>query len=73
MRAQDGKVGGGPEWESNERDMLIEGAILAVGRNLVLGKFLEILINFFYFMHIGIFPGAHGGQKRVSGLPELQL
>ena len=27
------------ERESNERDILIEGAIMGLGRNLVLGKF----------------------------------
>ena len=31
--------------ESNERDILIEGAILRLERNLVLGKFPEIHKN----------------------------
>ena len=34
-----GQIGGGMEWESNESDILIEGAIIGLGRNLVLGKF----------------------------------
>ena len=35
----DGQVGRRMERESNERDILIEGAIMGLGRNLVLGKF----------------------------------
>ena len=37
IRELDG-VGGGTEKESNERDILIEGAIMGLGRNLVPGK-----------------------------------
>lgn len=33
MRELDGRVGGGMEWESSERDTLMKG----LGRNLVLG------------------------------------
>ena len=39
MREEDGKVGEALEWESNERDILIEEAITGLGRILVLGKF----------------------------------
>ena len=45
MKALDGGVGGGTERESNERDILIEGAIVGLGRNQVLGKFPEIYKN----------------------------
>ena len=38
MKGLDGLVGRGMERERNERDILIEGAILWLGRNLVLGK-----------------------------------
>ena len=38
-RDQVGPVGAGMERESNERDILIEGAIMGLERNLVLGKF----------------------------------
>lgn len=38
-RERDGLVGGGKERESNDRDILIEGAIVEFGRNLVQGKF----------------------------------
>ena len=41
-REQDSPVTGGTKWESNERDILIEGAIMGLGRNLVLGKFSGI-------------------------------
>ena len=40
MRVQDARVGEGAKWESNERDLLIEEAIMGLGRNLV----LEILM-----------------------------
>ena len=38
MRDGDGQAGRGMERESNERDTLIEGAIMQLERNLVLGK-----------------------------------
>ena len=41
-REQGGRVMGGTEWDSNERDMWIEEAIMGLGRNLVLGKFPRI-------------------------------
>lgn len=34
-------VGGDMEWESNERNTLVEGFIMGLGRNVGLGKFLE--------------------------------
>ena len=39
MREQDGPDRGGMEWERNEKDLLVEGLIMGLGRNLVLGKF----------------------------------
>ena len=39
MRELDGRVGGRTERENKERDVLIEGDIVGLGRNLVLGKF----------------------------------
>lgn len=38
MKDQDGQVGEGVEGGSNERDILLEGAILGLGRNLVPGN-----------------------------------
>lgn len=38
MRDQDDQVGGGMEKEDNERDILIEGEIIGLGRNLVPGN-----------------------------------
>lgn len=35
MRERDGQVGKGTEWESNERDILVEVTIMGLGRNLV--------------------------------------
>ena len=40
-RVQDARIMRGTEMESNERGILIEGAIMGLGRNLVLGKFPE--------------------------------
>ena len=45
MRTPDRRVGGVAERGSNERDILIEGAIIGLGRNQVLGKFPEIHKN----------------------------
>ena len=42
MRNQEDKVGGWTEGKSNEREILREGAIIGLGRNLVLGKFSGI-------------------------------
>ena len=42
MKERESQVGGGTEWEINERDILIEGAIIGLGENLVLGKFSGI-------------------------------
>ena len=42
MREQEGQVEGGTDRDSNEKDILIEGAIMGLGRNLVLGKFSGI-------------------------------
>ena len=39
MREQDGPVGGGMGWKFKERDISIEGAIMGLQRNLMLGKF----------------------------------
>ena len=39
MREWQGKEGRGTGWESNQRDILTEGTITGLGRNLVLGKF----------------------------------
>ena len=39
MREQDDQADERMEWESNKRDILIEGTIMGVERNLVLGKF----------------------------------
>lgn len=41
MREWDGCVGGRTEWESNKRDILLEGAIRGLGRNLVLREILK--------------------------------
>lgn len=38
MREQDSRVAGRNERESTERDTLIEGTIMGLGRNLVPGK-----------------------------------
>lgn len=38
MREWDGQVGGGMEWDSNEREILIEGVTMGLGRNLMLGN-----------------------------------
>lgn len=42
MRGCDGRVVVGMEWESNEWDIVMAEAIMGLGKNLVLGKFLEI-------------------------------
>ena len=42
MRKLDGGFGRGMEWDSNERDILVEGDIMRLGRNLVLVKFSKI-------------------------------
>ena len=42
MKDQEDRVAGGTEGESNERDILMEGAIMELGRNLVLEKFSVI-------------------------------
>ena len=42
MRKLDGRFGRGGEWGSNERDILVEGDIVRLGRNLVLVKFSKI-------------------------------
>ena len=39
LREQDGRDGGRTERESKERDVLIEGAIMELTRNLALEKF----------------------------------
>ena len=39
MREQDGQVGERTEKESKERDILIDGSIMGLARNLALGKF----------------------------------
>lgn len=43
MRDPDGRVGGGMERETSERNILMEGAIMELGGNLVLEKLPEIL------------------------------
>ena len=42
IQDQEDRIGGGMERESNERDILIEGAIVGLGRNLALEKFSGI-------------------------------
>ena len=42
MRDPEGQVGGRTERESKERDILIEGAIMGLARNMALGKFPRI-------------------------------
>lgn len=42
MKEYNGQVGGVTEGKSNEKDILREGIIMALGRNLVLGKLLGI-------------------------------
>ena len=39
LKTPDSQDGGGTEWESKERDTLIEEAIVALERNLSLEKF----------------------------------
>ena len=39
MRDPDGSIRGGMERETSERIILMEGAIMELGGNLVLGKF----------------------------------
>ena len=42
LREWDGQVGEGSKRENNERDILIEGTIMELQRNLGLGKLPEI-------------------------------
>ena len=42
MKKPDGPVGGGMEWKHSKRDILIEGVIMGIGRNLMLGRFLGV-------------------------------
>ena len=39
IREQDDQVTGGAKWKDNERGILLEGAIIGRGRNMVLGQF----------------------------------
>ena len=39
MWEKDGQIGGRTKRENKERDILIEGAIMGLARNLALGKF----------------------------------
>lgn len=41
MKVQDVHVGEWLERDNNERDILIKGAIIGLGRNLVLGKYQQ--------------------------------
>lgn len=45
MKKQEGRDGGMTETESKERGILIEGAIMGLGRNLALGKLQGIHKN----------------------------